>query len=51
MKEFDFTLKFDLSDSSIEPDAFVKRLEAKGCDDALIGVGQKNVLPSNLIVS
>ncbi len=41
MKEFEFTLKFNLSDSSIEPDAYVERLEKEGCDDALIGVGQK----------
>lgn len=41
MKEFEFTLKFDLSDSSIEPDSFVERLKKEGCDDALIGIGQK----------
>lgn len=41
MKEFEFTLKFNLSDSSLEPDAFIERLEEEGCDDALIGVGQK----------
>ena len=41
MKEFEFTLKFNLSDSSVEPDAFIERLEKEGCDDALIGVGQK----------
>jgi hypothetical protein len=41
MKEFEFTLKFNLSDSSIEPDAYIECLEKEGCDDALIGVGQK----------
>lgn len=41
MKEFEFTLKFNLSDSSLEPDTFIERLEEEGCDDALIGVGQK----------
>ncbi len=41
MKEFEFTLKFNLSDSAIEPDAYIERLEKEGCDDALIGVGQK----------
>ncbi len=41
MKEFEFTLKFNLKDSSIEPDSYLKRLESEGCDDALIGVGQK----------
>jgi predicted DNA-binding transcriptional regulator AlpA len=41
MKEFEFTLKFDLSDSLIEPDAFIGYLEKEGCDDALVGVGQK----------
>lgn len=42
MKEFEFTLKFDLSSSLIEPDAFIECLEKEGCDDALVGVGQKN---------
>ncbi len=41
MKEFEFTLKFNLSGSSIEPDAFIERLEKEDCNDALIGVGQK----------
>ncbi len=41
MKEFEFTLKFNLSDPSLEPDAFIERLEKEGCDDALIGIGQK----------
>lgn len=41
MKEFEFTLKFNLMDSSIEPDSYLEHLEKEGCDDALIGVGQK----------
>jgi len=41
MKEFEFTLKFSLTDASIEPDSYIERLGEEGCDDALIGIGQK----------
>jgi predicted DNA-binding transcriptional regulator AlpA len=40
MNEFEFTLKFGLTDARIEPDAYIERLREEGCDDALIGVGQ-----------
>lgn len=40
MKEFEFTLKFSLSDDSINPDDYIERLAEHGCDDALIGIGQ-----------
>lgn len=41
MKDYDFTLKFSLSSSSIDPEVYVEKLIANGCDDALIGIGQK----------
>lgn len=40
MKEFEFTLKFSLADDSTEPDVYIERLAAAGCDDAMIGIGQ-----------
>lgn len=40
MAQYDFILKFALGQHDAEPDAFVERLLAEGCDDALIGVGQ-----------
>lgn len=41
MKDYEFTLKFRLSDISINPEKYVEDLIANGCDDALIGIGQK----------
>jgi predicted DNA-binding transcriptional regulator AlpA len=40
MNEFEFTLKFGLTGTPLEPDAYIERLGEEGCDDALIGVGQ-----------
>lgn len=40
MKQYEFTLKFSLTDNPTEPDTYVERLAEAGCDDALIGVGQ-----------
>lgn len=40
MKEYEFTLKFILQDASIDPEIFIERLGAEGCDDALVGLGQ-----------
>lgn len=41
MKEFEFTLKFALADTSVDANDYVESLAESGCDDALIGVGQK----------
>lgn len=40
-KEYDFTLKFSLADPDMEPEIYVEQLGEGGCDDALIGIGQK----------
>jgi predicted DNA-binding transcriptional regulator AlpA len=37
--EYDFTLKFKLSDTDCNADSIVERLGAEGCDDALVGIG------------
>ncbi len=40
MNEFEFTLKYGLTNAPLEPEAYVERLGEVGCDDALIGIGQ-----------
>ncbi len=49
MNEYDFTLKFNLEDSQAEPDDFIEKLYAGGCNDALIGVGNKGYVALNFI--
>ena len=39
--EYEFTLKYKLSDKESDADALVERLAEAGCDDALVGTGQK----------
>lgn len=39
MKEYEFTLKFALSDAEADTDQLVEKLYAAGCDDALVGTG------------
>ena len=40
MSQYEFTLKFALPQQDVDPEVFVERLFADGCDDALIGIGQ-----------
>ena len=40
-KEFEFTLKFAFADADTEPDSVIEQLGQAGCDDAIIGIGQK----------
>lgn len=56
MNEYDFTLKFKLqtseADSNLsqsDPNDYVEQLYECGCDDALIGVGQKGCISLNFI--
>lgn len=42
--EYTFTLRYKLADNDQEPDALVERLAEAGCDDALIGIGQRGYL-------
>jgi hypothetical protein len=49
MNEYDFSLKFNLNNSPADPDDFIERLYASGCDDALIGVGNKEYVALNFI--
>jgi hypothetical protein len=41
MNEYEFTLKFRLPDATADPAQFVDALADAGCDDALLGVGQR----------
>ncbi|MFU8784530.1 DNA-binding protein [Aliidiomarina sp.] len=41
MKEFEFTLKFSLPDSTQDPQDYIDALGESGCDDAIIGIAQK----------
>lgn len=49
MKEYEFTLKFRLPDNSIDPEFYVDLLAEAGCDDAIVGVGQKGNIALNFI--
>jgi hypothetical protein len=51
MKEYSFTLKFNLPDARIDPDRYVDRLYESGCDDALIGVGKQGCIALEFIRS
>ncbi|MCY7354738.1 MAG: DNA-binding protein [Lysobacter sp.] len=41
MNDYEFTLKFRLPDASEDPEQYVARLAKAGCDDALVGIGQR----------
>lgn len=41
MKEYEFTLKFVLPDRSADPSHYLEKLAQTGCEDALVGVGQR----------
>jgi hypothetical protein len=47
MKEYSFTLKFNLSKSEIDPELYIDRLDESGCDDASIGIGIKGSIGLN----
>jgi hypothetical protein len=42
--EYDFILKFDLPDPTIDPADCVAALGAEGCTDALVGIGQVGLI-------
>jgi predicted DNA-binding transcriptional regulator AlpA len=41
MKSYSFTFKFAFHDPDMDPETFVERLAAAGCEDALVGIGRK----------
>jgi hypothetical protein len=42
--EYTFTLRYKLADSHQQPGELVERLAEAGCDDALVGIGQRGYL-------
>lgn len=42
--EFTFKLNYELSSAQLNPDELLKRLAEAGCEDALVGIGQKGRL-------
>ncbi|MGH9439613.1 MAG: helix-turn-helix transcriptional regulator [Terriglobia bacterium] len=47
MNDYEFTLKFNLTDPGADPDQCIAALAAAGCDDALVGVGQSGRIALN----
>ena len=49
MREYDFTLMFELDRSGVNPEAYLDSLYEAGCDDALPGIGKGDRLALNFI--
>jgi hypothetical protein len=49
MKEYEFTLKFNLQNSQVAASDYVEKLYENGCDDALIGIGAKGYIALDFI--
>lgn len=49
MKEFDFTLKFRLTDTQKNPDTHLEALYENGCDDAIVGIGKFGQISLNFV--
>jgi hypothetical protein len=49
MKEYDFTLKFNLQNPQADPVSHVESLYEGGCDDAFIGIGKTGYISLNFI--
>jgi hypothetical protein len=47
MQHYDFTLRFALDNAHTDPDNYVERLLAEGCDDAIVGLGQHGRIALN----
>ena len=49
MNEYDFTLHFKLADYKADPSVYEDKLFEAGCDDALLGIGQKGYIGLDFI--
>jgi hypothetical protein len=47
MREYDFTLKFDLPEPGADPEQYIAALYEAGCDDATVGVGMRGRIGLN----
>jgi hypothetical protein len=51
MNDYDFALHFKLADYKADPSVYEDRLFEAGCDDALLGIGQKGYIGLDFIRS
>ena len=51
MNEYDFALHFKLSDPKVDPSIYEDMLFEAGCDDALLGIGQRGYIGLDFIRS
>ncbi len=51
MKEYDFALHFKLADHKTDPSIYEDKLFEAGCDDALLGIGQRGYIGLDFIRS
>ena len=49
MTEYEFTLKFNLQNAQADPQEYVELLGRNGCDDALLGIGQRGRIAFSFI--
>ena len=49
INEYDFTLKFALSNPQVDPQDYLESLYTHGCDDAIVRIGRKGSLAINFI--
>ena len=49
MKEYEFALKFALPSADVDVDDCIERLGGCGCDDAIVGLGQKGQIALRFI--
>ena len=49
MTEYEFTLKFNLQNAQTDPQEYVELLGRNGCDDALLGIGQRGRIAFSFI--
>lgn len=49
MNDYEFTLKFRLPEASGDASQYVERLAEAGCDDALVGIGQRGRIALDFI--
>lgn len=49
MNDYEFTLKFQLPEPCGDGSQYVERLAKAGCDDALVGIGQRGRIALDFI--
>lgn len=49
MQQYDFTLTFALDRTNADAEGYLEQLLAEGCDDAIVGLGQRGHIALNFI--